>query len=138
MDMGDVAAQRRGLSMTRKFTCSLLLALILMVCQSESQEPSTTSAQAAPESGAQAQQSEQPIQARLQEKAAANEDIQSNLQSALDDDPILSGADLETQVNDESITVAGTVQSYWQYQRVLQLVSPYSGSRNIVDKINVQ
>jgi osmotically-inducible protein OsmY len=133
-----MAAQRRGLSMTRKFACSLLLALILMVRQSESQEPSVTSAQVAPESGAQAQQSEQPIQARLQEKAAANEDIQSNLQSALDDDPILSGADLETQVNDESITVAGTVQSYWQYQRVLQLVSPYSSSRNIVDKINVQ
>jgi osmotically-inducible protein OsmY len=133
-----MAAQRRGLSMTRKFACSLLLALTLMVRQSESQEPSATSAQAAPESGAQAQQSEQPIQARLQEKAAANEDIQSNLQSALDDDPILSGADLETQVDDESITVAGTVESYWQYQRVLQLVSPYSSSRNIVDKINVQ
>jgi osmotically-inducible protein OsmY len=133
-----MAAQRRGLSMTRKFACSLLLALTLMVGQSESQEPSVTSAQAAPESGERAQQSEQRIEARLQETAAANEDIQSNLQSALDDDLILSGADLETQVDDESITLAGTVRSYWRYQRVLQLVSPYSSSRNIVDKINVQ
>ena len=124
--------------MALKFACSLLLLLALMVRQSESQEPSITGAQASPESGAQAQQPEQPIQAALQEKAAVNDQIQSNLQSALDDDPILSEANVGTEVDDESITLTGTVQSYWQHQRVLQLVAPYTSSRNIVDKLSVE
>ena len=123
--------------MARKFACSLLLLLALMVRQSESQEPSITGAQAGPES-AQAQQPEQPIQEALQEKAAVNGQIQSNLQSALDDDPLLSEANIGMTVDDENITLTGTVQSYWQHQRVLQLVSPYSRSRKIVDKMSVQ
>lgn len=121
--------------MAQKFACSLLLLLALMVRQSESQEPSITGAQAGPESGAQAQQ---PMQEALQEKAAANGQIQNNLQSALDDDPLLSEANIGMTVDDENITLTGTVQSYWQHQRVLQLVSPYSRSRKIVDKMSVQ
>ena len=123
--------------MALKFACSLLLLLALMVRQSESQEPSITGPQAGPES-AQAQQPEQPIQEALQEKAAVNGQIQSNLQSALDDDPLLSEANIGMTVDDENITLTGTVQSYWQHQRVLQLVSPYSRSRKIVDKMSVQ
>jgi hypothetical protein len=133
-----MATERRSLFMALKFACSLLLLLALMVRQSESQEPSITGAQASPESGAQAQQPEQPIQAALQEKAAVNDQIQSNLQSALDDDPLLSEANIGMTVDDENITLTGTVQSYWQHQRVLQLVSPYSRSRKIVDKMSVQ
>jgi len=70
--------------------------------------------------------------------ATANDEIQSNLQSALDDDPILSGADLEAEVDDEVITLTGTVESYRQHQRVLELVSSYSSARDIVDKVTVQ
>jgi osmotically-inducible protein OsmY len=121
--------------MVRQFSCSLLLLSALLVCQAHGQEPAFTSTQAAT---AQAQQPEQPIQASLQEKAAANDQIQSNLQSALDDDPLLSGADVGAKVDDEGITLTGTVQSYRQHERVLELASSYSRSRNIVDKINVQ
>lgn len=123
--------------MTRKLACSLLLLLTLVVRQAKSQEPSVAIEQAVSENGAQAQQPE-PIQATLQEKAAANDQIQSNLQSALDDDPLLSGADVGVKVDDEGIMLTGTVQSYRQHERVLELASSYSRSRNIVDKIDVQ
>ena len=124
--------------MTRILACSVLLLSTLMVCQSQNLKPAFTSAEASPDSGAQAQQRKQPVQALLQDNEAANEDIQSNLQSALDDDPILSEANVGTEVDDESITLTGTVQSYWQHQRVLQLVAPYTSSRNIVDKLSVE
>jgi osmotically-inducible protein OsmY len=95
--------------------------------------PMVPNAQVSPENVAQADQSEQP----LQDKAAGNERIQSNLQSAFDDDPTLNGAEVAANVDDENITLTGTVQSYLQHQRVLQLVSPYYGYRTVVDKVTV-
>jgi osmotically-inducible protein OsmY len=136
-----MATERRSLFMARKLACSLLLLSTLMVCQSQNQKPSITSAQATPKSGAQEEQPEQPeqpIQALLQEKSAANTQIQSNLQSALDDDLILSGANVGAKVDDKNITLTGAVQSYRQHQRVLQLVSPYKRARKIVNKMSVQ
>ena len=67
----------------------------------------------------------------------ANDKVQDNLQSILSSDPILDGADVQVQVNDQSITLTGTVQSYAQHQRALQLVQPYASSRKIIDKIRV-
>jgi osmotically-inducible protein OsmY len=102
--------------------------------QPQNQDPALPDAQMSSENAAQTGQPDQP----LQNKAGGNERIQSNLQSAFDDDPTLSGAELTANVDDESITLTGTVQSYLQHQRVLQLVSPYYSYRNIVDKVNVQ
>jgi len=78
-----------------------------------------------------------PFQATAQEQAKgdANDKIQDNLQSVLQGDPLLSGADLQTQVDDQSIILTGTVESYAQHQRVLQLVEPYARWRKVVDKI---
>lgn len=115
---------------------TLLLFGTSMIGQQQPQNPGPTvpNAQASPENRAQTDQSEQP----RQNKAAGNERIQNNLQSAFDDDPVLSGADVTANVDDQSITLTGTVQSYLQHQRVLQLVSPYSSYREIVDKVTVQ
>lgn len=122
--------------MTRILLCTLLLLGTPMLCQQQPQNPDPTvpNAQVSPESTAQTNQSEEP----LQDKAAGNERIQSNLQSAFDDDPTLSGAEVAANVNDESITLTGTVQSYLQHQRILHLASPYYSYRRIVDKIIVQ
>ena len=122
--------------MPRILMCTLLLLGTSMIGQQQSQHPDPTvpNAQVSPENSVQTDQSEQP----LQNKAAGNERIQSNLQSALDDDPVLSGADLTANVDDESVTLTGTVQSYLQHQRVLQLASPYIRNREIVDKTTVQ
>jgi len=121
--------------MNRILLCILLLGTsVIGQQQPHNQDPPVLNAQVSPENSAQTDQSEQP----LQNKAAGNERIQSNLQSAFDDDPVLSGADLTANVDDESITLNGTVQSYLEHQRVLQLVSPYSNYREIVDKVTVR
>ena len=112
----------------------LLLGTQMFGQQPPNQDPAVPDAQMSSENTAQTDQPDQP----LQNKAGGNERIQSNLQSAFDDDPTLSGAELTANVDDESITLTGTVQSYLQHQRVLQLVSPYYSYRNIVDKVNVQ
>lgn len=70
-----------------------------------------------------------------QAKADANRTIQSNIESVLEGDPILSSADVEAAVDDDNITLTGTVESYAQHQRVLQLVAPYAHYRKVVDKI---
>jgi len=122
--------------MSRILVCTLLLLGTPMLCQQQpqNQDPAIPNTQASPENTAPTDQSEQP----LQDKSAGNERIQSNLQSAFDDDPTLSGADLTANVNDESITLTGTVQSYLQHQRVLQLASTYTRNRQIVDKVTVK
>jgi len=101
-----------------------------MLCQQQPQnsDPTVTNAQVSFENSAQTAQSE----------AAGNELIQSNLQSAFDDDPTLSEAEVAANVDDENITLTGTVQSYLQHQRVLELASPYYNYRRIVDKVMVQ
>jgi osmotically-inducible protein OsmY len=120
--------------MARVLICTLWLLGVPMLCQQQNQNPTALNAQARPRNTA---QTDQP-QPQRQDRASGNERIQSNLQSAFDDDPVLSGADLTANVDDERITLDGTVQSYLQHQRVLQLASPYSRNREIVDKVSVQ
>jgi osmotically-inducible protein OsmY len=132
--------KEKEVSMFRQLAYGLFLSSTLMVCQAQpqNQEPSITTVQSIPESDTQAQEADRPIEASLQEKAEANDQIQTNLQSALDDDPILADSDIAANVDDVRIVLTGTVPSYRQHQRVLELVSPYSDSREIVDKLKVQ
>ena len=123
--------------MNRLLVCIFLLLGTPMLCQQPAQNPypAFPNAHDSPESTAQTDQLEEQS---LQDSAEANERIQSNLQSVFDGDPILSGAQVAAAVNDESITLTGTVESYLQHQRVLDLVSPYYRDRMVVDKITVQ
>lgn len=72
-----------------------------------------------------------------QSKSDINSKIEDNVQAVLQGDPLLSGAQVQTKVDDQSITLTGTVESYAQHQRVLQLVEPYVRWRKVVDKIKV-
>lgn len=72
-----------------------------------------------------------------QSKSDVNSRIEDNVQAVLQGDPLLSGAQVQTKVDDQSITLTGTVESYAQHQRVLQLVEPYVRWRKVVDKIRV-
>lgn len=117
--------------MTRILVCTLLLAVVPVHGQ---QSPYFPNSQESPQNTTQTAQTEQP----LQDKAAGNERIQSNLQSAFDGDPTLRGAQVVAAVDDQSVTLTGTVQSFLQHQRVLQLVSPYDSYRTIVDNVTVQ
>lgn len=64
-----------------------------------------------------------------------NEQIRSNLQSVFRGDLILRGADLEASVDDETITLTGTVQNHRQHQRALELISPYINERSVEGKV---
>ncbi|HEY1936859.1 MAG TPA: BON domain-containing protein [Candidatus Angelobacter sp.] len=122
--------------MSRILFCTLLLLSTPVIGQQpQDVDPMAPNAQqVSPENTSQMNQSAPP----LENKTAGNEHIKNNLQSAFDDDPSLSGAEVATSVDDERITLTGTVQSYLQHQRVLQLVSVYSSYREIVDKVTVQ
>lgn len=80
-----------------------------------------------------------PFQATTQDQAKSdvNSKIEDNIESVLKGDPVLSGANVQPKVDDQSIILTGTVESYAQHQRVLQLVEPYVRWRKVVDKIKV-
>jgi osmotically-inducible protein OsmY len=125
--------------MFRQVVWALLMSSALMwgQGQAQNQEPSVSSVLSSSGSDTQAQQVHDSVKASLQENEEANDQIQTNLQSALDGDPILMDSDVAASVDDETIILTGTVESYRQHQRVLELVSPYSASRDIVDNVKV-
>ena len=73
-----------------------------------------------------------------QSNADANQRIQSSLSDLLSNDAVLDGTDVQAAVNDQSLTLTGTVQSYAQHQRVLQLAAQYGRWRQIVDKVQLK
>jgi osmotically-inducible protein OsmY len=83
------------------------------------------------------QQQQQSPKTNPQDKAGANSQIQSDLDSALRSDPVLSGTDVQVAVDDVNITLTGSVQSQGQMDRVMALTSPYARYRNVVNKIAV-
>src|SRR5262245_60938327 len=107
--------------------------LYLPVGPRQSQTPQTTNP---PPSSAQDQNAAQ-NSSNDQTKADANQNIQSSLSDLLSNDQILDGTDVQVAVNDQSITLSGTVQSYAQHQRVLQLAAQYGRWRQIVDKVQL-
>lgn len=116
-------------------------ALLLSALFALGQEPQSTPPESPPATYpgevAQPQQDTQQ-QANLQDKAAANSQIQSDLQSALKSDPALSGADVEVSVDDVNITLTGSVQAQGQMERVMALTSPYARYRNVVNKVAIR
>jgi hypothetical protein len=121
--------------MARILLCILLLSAVLGFSrQPQNQDPPRTTPSTSPDNNS------LPTQNATQEqsKAGANQRIQSSIQDLLSSDPILDGVDVEASVNDQSIILTGTVQSYAQHQRVLQLVSSYGRWRKIEDRVKMQ
>ncbi|HEV7553787.1 MAG TPA: BON domain-containing protein [Candidatus Angelobacter sp.] len=122
--------------MARISLCVLLLSAALGFSQQQPQSQDPPTAATANPSGNNAASPQDHSQ--RQSKADVNQRIQSSIADLLSSDPILSGADVEASVNDVSIILTGTVQSYAQHQRVLQLAAQYSRWRKIDDKIKMQ
>lgn len=119
--------------MIRTLFCALLLltAMFTFAQQQPQQQPQSQQPPAtAPQPPATAPQQQQ--------SPMASSDVQSQIQNVLGNDPSLSGAQVQTSVDDQSITLTGTVDSQAQKDRVMALVSPYMGQRKIVDKIKVK
>jgi len=72
------------------------------------------------------------------DETEANRRIRDSVNDLLSSDPGLSGSDVEVEVNDQNIVLTGSVESYTQHQRALQLVSSYGRWRRIVDKLQMK
>ena len=121
--------------MARILLCILLLSAAFGFSQQpQNQDPPRTPPPNSPDN------SPPPPQSATQDqsKAGANTRIQNSIQDLLSSDPILSDVDVEANVNDESIVLTGTVESYAQHQRVLQLVSSYGRWRKIDDRVKMK
>lgn len=111
--------------------CALLLLLAPALWQ---QNQDYASPQAVPGSSPQAQ----PTPKARDSHSEANSRIQRSVDDLLRGDQVLSGAAIQTAVDDENITLTGTVKNYAQHQRVLALVEQYSRWRRIVDKLSIE
>jgi BON domain len=112
----------------------LLLSAALAFGQQQPQNPGQNPP-ANPQSSPETQQSPQQAAPNPQDKAAANSQMQSDIQSSLSSDPVLSGTDVRVNVDDMNITLTGSVHSQAQLDRVTALVSPYIRYRNVVNKV---
>jgi hypothetical protein len=122
--------------MTRLLLCVPLLSALLGFAQ----QPLTHQDPSAPQPSASVdnRQPEAQDPSQDQSKSGANQRIQTSIQDLLSGDPVLSGADVEVNVDDHSIVLTGKVESYAQHQRVLQLVAQYERWRKLVDKIKLE
>jgi osmotically-inducible protein OsmY len=68
----------------------------------------------------------------------SNKDVTEKLQKALDNkNPQYKGSNIQTAVDDQSITLSGTVTSDMQREWAMQFARAYAGNRKIVDKLTV-
>ncbi|HYX52615.1 MAG TPA: BON domain-containing protein [Candidatus Limnocylindrales bacterium] len=80
----------------------------------------------------------QPRQPMHQNRTEINGRILSNLETAFDSDPVMTGSDLSVEVDDINIIISGSVQSFQQHQRALELTSTYYRYRNVIDRMSIQ
>jgi hypothetical protein len=123
--------------MARISLCIVLLSAVMAFSQQQPQSQDPPTAATANPSGNNPSLPPQD-DSQNQSKADANQRIQSSIQDLLSDDPVLDGVDVQASVNDESIVLTGTVASYAQHQRVLQLAAQYGRWRKIDDRVKMQ
>ena len=71
--------------------------------------------------------------------ASSTKDVQEKLQKGLDNkNAAYTGSNIQTAVDDQSITLTGTVTTSMQHEMALQLVRAYAEDRKIVDRLTVQ
>lgn len=70
---------------------------------------------------------------------SSSKDVQEAIQKALDKkNPAYRGSDIKTAVDDQNITLTGSVTGITQHEMALQIVRAYADNRRIVDKLVVQ
>jgi len=126
--------------MTRFLVCALLLlsaplALNQQMIQNQNRPPYATPP-TFPENKSQTH--EPPLAVPPNQTQAASSDVQDLLHQSLTKDPNFKDAQVQTRVDDLTITLKGTVQDELQHQKVLQLAQTYAGQRKIVDNLVVK
>jgi hypothetical protein len=71
--------------------------------------------------------------------AMSTKDVQDKLQKGLDSkNAAYAGSSIQPTVDDQSVTLNGTVTSQLQHEMALQLVRAYAEDRKIIDKLVIQ
>lgn len=69
----------------------------------------------------------------------SSKELSQKLQKALDSkNAAYQGSKIQTNVDDQSITLSGSVTSSMQHDMALQLARAYGDDRRIVDKLTIQ
>jgi len=69
----------------------------------------------------------------------STKDVAENLQKDLDSkNAAYAGSKIQAVVDDQSITLSGTVTSQSQHEMAMQLAKAYAGDRRIVDRLVIQ
>jgi hypothetical protein len=124
--------------MTRIFVCALvLLATPLIAAQQPPQNPPYTTPPTLPDNRPDSRQPPE-LPDQHSQQAMTSSDIEQQLEQSISEDATLKDADIRTKVDDESITLTGTVQSESEHSKVLATVQPYAGRRKVVDKLVVK
>lgn len=67
---------------------------------------------------------------------SSDKDVQEAIQKALDNkNPAYRGSEIKTTVDDQNITLTGSVTGITQHEMALQIVRAYGDNRKIVDKL---
>jgi BON domain len=70
---------------------------------------------------------------------SSSKDVQEKLEKALDSkNAAYQGSSIKTAVDNESVTLTGTVNSSTQHEMALQIARAYAENRRIVDKLVIQ
>ena len=70
---------------------------------------------------------------------SSSKDVQDKLEKALDNkNAAYQGSNIKTAVDNQSVTLTGTVNSSSQHEMALQIVRAYAENRKIVDKLVIQ
>src|SRR5947208_17048586 len=61
----------------------------------------------------------------------SNSDIERQLQSAFDQEPVLTGTHLKATADDDAVTISGTVENEQQHKIALEMTQGKAGDRKI-------
>jgi osmotically-inducible protein OsmY len=75
-------------------------------------------------------------QTKTKDHQKSTKDVQEDLQKGLDSrNPAYAGSHIQAAVDDQTITLSGTVTSQSQREMARQLAQAYAGNRRIVDRL---
>ena len=72
------------------------------------------------------------------QQTLSTEEVQKQIQSKLDTEPILRDLQLTVVADDATVTVKGNVENDQQHDAALRIARSYSGDRKIIDKLVVK
>lgn len=77
-------------------------------------------------------------QTKTKAHQTSTKDVQEKLEKSLDSkNPAYAGSNIQSAVDDQTITLSGTVTSESQREMARQLAQAYAGNRKIVDRLMI-